>query len=645
MQNHKNVSQLSLASVVMTLGLVYGDIGTSPLYVLKAIVGDEAITEELIFGGLSCIFWTLSTITSFKYVYLTLQADNRGEGGILSLYALVRRKWKWLIFPAILGAASLLADGIITPAISVSAAIEGLRVLSPDVPTIPLVLIILVLLFSFQKVGTKILGSSFGIGMLVWFSMLSILGCVTLLEYPRILLSINPLYGYNLLVNHPQGFWLLGAVFLCTTGAEAVYSDLGHCGKSNIRISWMFVKIALVLNYLGQGAWLMLHAGEKLDGRNPFFEIMPAWFLVPGIIISTVATIIASQALISGSFTIASEAVALNLLPKLKIKYPTDIKGQCYVPLINYFLLIGCISVVLYFKESSNMEAAYGLAIVQTMLMTTILLTYYLLMRRTPAFLIWIFTAFFLFVEGALLVANASKFTHGGWFAISIGLLLFTIMWIWNRGFLLRKDFVEYVSIKNYLDVLVDLSKDETVPKYSTNLVYLTGADSPHFIESRIIYSILRKKPKRADIYWFLHVGFVDDPYTMEYKVKTFVPGKVFRIDFQLGFRVEPKLNFLFRKAVEDLVANNEVDILSRYPSLRSNNIPGDFGFVIMRNFLSYDNDLPWRTRNLMQAYFLIRNMGVTAEKSFGIDNNLIHIEDIPLLISGVKNYDLVRVG
>ncbi len=573
--NHKNVSA---AGALITLGIIFGDIGTSPLYVLKAIVGENNIIDpETILGGLSCIFWTLTLQTTIKYVILTLQADNKGEGGIFALYALVKKaKIKWLMYPAVIGGSTLLADGIITPPISVASAIEGLRVVNPDIQTIPIIIAILVALFTIQQFGTKFIGKFFGPAMLLWFLMLTIFGAIQIGTDFAVLKAVNPYYAYKLLFGHPEGFLVLGAVFLCTTGAEALYSDLGHCGKRNIHITWVFVKIALLLNYFGQGAWLIAHAGEKLT-TNPFYSVMPEWFLPAGIAIATMATVVASQALISGSFTLINEAIRLNFWPKAKIKYPTDLKGQIYIPSINWLLLMGCILIVLYFQESSGMEAAYGLAIVLTMLMTTTLLTYYMIIKRYNKIFVGFCLVIYLTIETSFLIANLNKFSHGGWITLLIGCVLTTIMLVWFHARKIRNRYVEFVQLAEYLPVLEDLSHDLSVSKYATHLVYLTSANDRQAIESKIIYSITQKQPKRADIYWFLHVDVVDEPYRMEYKVNEFIHDDVIRIDFILGFRVAPRINLMFRKVVEDMVNRKEVDIRSRYKSLNKNNIIGDF--------------------------------------------------------------------
>lgn len=641
-----DLKKVSAAGALITLGIIFGDIGTSPLYVLKAIVGENnVINSDTILGGLSCIFWTLTLQTTIKYVILTLRADNKGEGGIFALYALVKKaKIKWLMFPAVIGGSTLLADGIITPPISVASAIEGLRTINPEIHTIPIVIAIIAVLFGIQQFGTKFIGKFFGPAMLVWFLMLSILGGLQISTNFSVIAAINPYYAYKLLFLHPEGFLVLGAVFLCTTGAEALYSDLGHCGKKNIRVTWIFVKTALILNYFGQGAWLIAQEGQKLTS-NPFYSIMPQWFIPAGIAISTVAAIVASQALISGSFTLINEAMRLNFWPKVKVNYPTDLKGQIYIPSINWLLLVGCIGIVLYFQESSGMEAAYGLAIVLTMLMTTTLLTYYMIIKRYNPIFIGLCLIVYLTIETSFLIANLHKFTHGGWITLMIGSVLITVMLAWYYARKIRNRYVEFVKLAEYLPVLEDLSRDLSVPKYATHLVYLTSANDREEIESKIIYSITQKQPKRADIYWFVHVDVVDEPYRMDYKVNEFIHDDVIRIDFILGFRVAPRINMMFRKVVEDMVNKKEVDITSRYKSLNKNNIIGDFRFVVIEKFISYENDLPFYEKLILDIYAFLKRKGLSEEKAFGLDTSSVTVETVPLIITPPKEINLKRIG
>lgn len=626
------------------MGIIFGDIGTSPLYVFKAIVADKVITPDLILGGLSAVFWTITLQTTVKYVIIVLRADNHGEGGIFSLYALIRRRRPYLILPAIIGGCALLADGMITPPISVSSAVEGLLILNPNIPTIPIVITIITTLFLIQRVGTSIVGKVFGPVMLVWFLMLGVLGLISLSSHPEVLKALNPYYAYNLLVNYPNGFWLLGAVFLCTTGAEALYSDMGHCGKKNIRISWIFVKTTLILNYFGQGAWVINSIGKEVDNINPFYAIMPQWFLIPGIVVATLATIIASQAMISGSFTLISEALRLNVWPKVRIKYPSDAKGQLYVPSVNWILWAGCIAIVLYFKESSRMEAAYGLAIVTTMMMTTILLSSYLRKIRTPKAIVLVITIVYLSIESCFLIANIVKIPHGGWMTLLVSLIFITVMWVWFKGRKIKNRLTEFVKLRDYIPILQQLSNDTSIPKYATHLVYLTSADNTMEVENKVVYSILQKQPKRADIYWFVHIHVDDQPYTMEYKVDHIASHDVIKIDFRLGFRVEQKINFYFRKVVEELMKNHEVDVTSRYASLSKLNITGDFRFVVLKRHLSYENELSVYESLIMDAYSVLDTLSLSEEKAFGLDTSSVTVEKVPMIVAPVKEFKLKRV-
>jgi KUP system potassium uptake protein len=639
----------------------------------------------LIIGGLSCIIWTLTLQTTIKYVILTLKADNRGEGGIFSLYTLVRRQKKWLVIPAMVGGAALLADGMITPPISVASAVEGLKstkffdwFLPHDkINTITdllqrqhfiedyitrviviIVIIIIGLLFFLQQFGTASIGKMFGPIMLIWFGMLAVLGVLHISDDWGILKAFNPYYAIKLLLFYPKGFWLLGAVFLCTTGAEALYSDLGHCGRANIRYTWIFVKTSLILNYLGQGAWLLHNNTGKIFAtsetikntpgailmQNPFFELMPHWFLLTGIIIAAAAAIIASQALISGSFTLISEAIRLNLWPRMKINYPSEAKGQLFIPGINTLLFTGCVGIVLYFQTASAMGAAYGLAITLCMLATTILFSNYMVSRRVKPIWIYLFLAVFLTIEISFLIANLDKFPHGGFIALIVGGALFAIMYVWYRSRKIKNRYVEFVRLEEYIPKLEELSNDTSVPKYATHLVYMTSANNPKEIEHKIIYSILSGKPKRADIFWFVHVDTLDDPYTCEYVVEHIIPNDIIRVEFRLGFRVAPRVNLMFKKVVEDLVLNKEVNVTSRYESQQRNNVVGDFQFLVLEKFLAQDNELPFFERIIMKLYFWIKEVSLSEEKGFGLQQSNVIVEKYPLIVAPVSKLKLKRI-
>ncbi len=642
MENN-TLKKLSFAGFLISIGIVFGDIGTSPLYTYTAIIGERNVTELLALGGVSCIFWTLFFQTTVKYVFITLRADNNGEGGIFSLYTLIRRYKKWLLIPALAGGSFLLADSVITPPISVSSAIEGLKPSFPNLPVIQIVLAILVLLFLIQRAGTSAIGKLFGPVMMIWFTMIGVIGIFSVAGCPSVFKALNPYYGYRLLTEYPGGFWLLGGVFLCTTGAEALYSDLGHCGRKNIQISWLYVKICLVLCYFGQAAWLLNHQGKPLGELNPFFGLVPTWFLFPCIAIATLATIIASQALISGSFTLVAEAIRLNLWPKLRVIFPSNVKGQIYIPTINWILMIACCGVTLYFKESKKMEAAFGLSVTLTMLMTTVLLSFYLFVKKIPKIWIMLLLLVFLTIELSFLVANLSKFYAGGWITLLLGVCIFTIMYVWHRGSEIKSKLQNFTELKPYVPILKELSNDTTVPKYATNLVYLTSSGSSEKIEERIIHSILYKQPKRADIYWFVHVQVMDVPHHMSYKVEIIEPEEVVWITFKLGFRVEPRINLLFRKVVEEMVQNREVNIQSRYASLEKHNITGDFRFVVLQRFLSFENELSLKDGLMLNTYFLLKKISLPDEKEFGLDYSNVTIEKSPFILNLPKECKLIR--
>ncbi|HLF50848.1 KUP/HAK/KT family potassium transporter [Flavobacterium sp.] len=650
---HQDIhSKLSLGGLLLTLGIIYGDIGTSPLYVMKAIIGENTINQELILGGLSCILWTLTLQTTLKYVIIVLNADNHGEGGIFSLYSLVKRtKIQWLIVPAIIGGSLLLAEGIITPPISVSSAVEGLLIFKPDIPTIPIVIAILFVLFSIQQFGAKIVGKFFAPTMLVWFSMLGILGILQITKNFEVLKAINPYYAYKLLTSDVSGhgFLILGAVFLCTTGAEALYSDMGHCGRKNIRVSWIFVKTTLILNYFGQGAFLLLHNGKSLaqlneHNPNPFYLIMADWFQPIGIVVATLAAIIASQALISGSFTLINEAMRLNFWPKVRINYPTDVKGQLYIPSINWLLFLGCVGIILYFKESKEMEHAYGLSIILGMMMTTTLLNFYLVMKRVKWYFIAPLITLYVTIEFSFLAANITKFYDGGYVTMFIAFMLIGVMSTWFLAKKISKSYTKMVKINDYKKVLAELSVDLSIPKYATHLVYMTNSTRSDEIEEKVMYSILQKRPKRADLYWFIHVNILSEPYKKEYKVNEIIKDDIYRIDFYLGFREATKINLMFKEVIKDMVKNGEVDITSRYESLSKNHIIGDFKFVLSEKFLSNDSDLTFFEKIVMNTYFTMKKFSLSEEKGFGLDSSSVKIEKFPMVLHAPEKISLTRI-
>lgn len=642
--NQSTKHKISVVTLLVALGIIYGDIGTSPLYVMKAIIGDKPINELLVYGGVSCVFWTLTFQTTLKYIILTLSADNHGEGGVFSLYALVKRFGKGkLVIPTILGATTLLADGIITPPISVASAVEGLGDVIPNIPTIPIVVVIISLLFIFQRFGTQKVGTIFGPAMFVWFTMLLVLGVSQIIHHPGIIKALNPIFGYELLTQYPKGFWLLGAIFLCTTGAEALYSDLGHCGKENIRLTWIFVKISLVVNYLGQSAWLMSQGKQYLEGRNPFYAIMPQWFLIPGVIIATLATIIASQALISGSFTLINEAISLNFWPRVTLKNPTNLKGQIYIPSINNILWFGCILMILYFKNSTNMEAAYGFSITVAMMMTTFLLAYFLIyIRKVRLSLVSLILIIFSIIEVSFFIANVSKIKER-WMFLFFELFIFMIMYVWYYSRKINNTFIKFINLKEQTTLLNELSEDDSIPKYATHLIYLSKADKTYEIEEKIIKSIFAKKPKRADVYWFLHINRTNDPFALNYEVVELLDDKVIKVVLNVGFRIQPKVELYFKKIVQELVERKELNLHIRPDgSTKYNNEP-DFKFVIIEKFISVENEFAFKEGWLMNTYFWLKKLSLSDEKAFGLDKSDVKIEKYPMVYSPTLNVPLHR--
>lgn len=635
MVKHIDLSKLSIAGVFISLGIIFGDIGTSPLYVFKAVIGSRIVSEELILGGISCIFWTLFLITSFKYVLLALTADNHGEGGIFALYGLVKEyKFEWTLIAAFLGCSALIADGFITPPISILSAVEGLNVIYPKLPTLPIGITILVLLFSFQRFGTDIVGKTFGPVMFVWFSVIALLGIHQILLHPEIFKALNPYYGIQLLFKYPGGFWILGAVFLCTTGAEALYADLGHCGKLNIRFSWTFVWICLVLNYFGQGAWLLEKSGATLEDVSIFYAIVPKSILPFIIALATIATIIASQALISGCFTLINEAIKLRLWINHRVTFPSSHKGQIYISSVNWFLFSGCMLVVLAFKKSYNMEAAYGLTIIINMLMTSALLLLVFRTRNVSKIIIVIMGILFFVTEIAFFVSNLKKFFYGGWFTLLVCISIFLLLYFFHRARRLRSVKYQLVNLEDYVAMFNDLINDTTVPKAATNLVFMTKrSNSESLVDSNIIYSLFQQNPKRADVYWVIHVEILDYPHEHQksYEVSTIIPEKLFLVNLRFGFKVKHNVHRLFKRIVEEMTENKEVDSLSRYESMRKHNIPADFKYVFVKPIISADNDLKPLNKFSIAVYDSLDKIAYPLYMDFGLDTVNVVTEIVPI--------------
>ena len=642
-------SRLTFLGVIITIGIIFGDIGTSVLYVMKSFVhsSDAMMSENLVLGFVSLIFWVMTLQTTTKYVLIALKADNNGEGGVFSLFALIKNRTKrGVVLLAMIGGATLLADGIITPAITVTSAVEGLHDIIPAINTndvIILVLIIFIFIFSFQRFGTKKIGSLFGPIMSLWFLSLFFWGVKSIGTRPEILKAINPKYALNLLITYPGVFVLLGAVFLCVSGAEDLYVDLGHCGRKNVRMAWFAVKVCLLANYFGQAAYLL--STNYSSEKNPFFAIVPESFVVFQVILATLAAIIASQSLITGSFTLISEAIKLNLFPKLIIKYPTELKGQVYVSAVNIILFICSSCVVIFFRTSSNMEAAYGLSISITMFVTTLLLSIYLYKVKSKKLFAVIFLIFFGIEELFFLYANSLKFVNGGYITVFIALLIFIIMFIWYRGTEIKERESQYLTVKNYTKQLLQLSMDKSVPKYATNLVYLTGAKREEDVDYAVLYSILNKQPKRANVYFFVHINVIDKPYKREYKVTKFSDKKILKITFNLGFREHQRVNMFMHQVIDDLLMNKELELQPTKYNLRGKaETVGDFRFVLIEEVLGNSNGLSSFDNFIMGLRLKLKKITVTPEKWFGLDTSVITKEAVPLNVVQTKVKKLTRI-
>ena len=644
-----NAHKVTFAGILITIGIVFGDIGTSPLYVFQAITGQgKNIDPALVLGGLSAVIWTLILLATIKYIYFALNADNRGEGGIFALYALLKeKKVKWIIIPALIGCATLMADGFITPAISISSAVEGINNIYPDLKTLPIVCGIIFVLFAVQQFGTAVIGKAFGPVMIVWFGLLAYLGFVNLQSNPEVLKAFNPYYAYNLIVNVDGGFWVLGAVFLCTTGAEALYSDLGHCGKQNIRISWALMSSILVLNYLGQAA-LCLSPNFKLDkGQTIFYKMVDSVShdLLPWAIgIATAATIIASQALITGVFTLMNEAIKLKLWTNLRIKYPTDHQGQIYIPFINWFLMCGCLLVVFLFQKSTDMEATYGLAITIDMVMTSVLLMYLLILKRPKSklFYIGIFIIFFA-IEGTFLLSNLGKIIEGAWFTLLLAFGFFMMLFLYYRARLLRKSITEYVPMSKVIPLINKVREDDKIPYIATNLVYPTRSDTCEKLDSTVFYSLFRKKPRKAGIIWFLHLDIKNEPWGVNYSVNEIIDKHCYFISLHLGFKEEHRIEYMIHKIQKRMVDKGEISNSSVFECVKDEFPKPDFKFIVLNSRVATDNKLTAFQIMSVKVYRFIKSIGLKPAEDFGLDKTNVLVEFVPVSITKRFNKKMVE--
>ena len=638
---------------LVTIGIVYGDIGTSPLYVMKSIVegngGISQVSESFIIGSLSLVIWTVTLLTTIKYVLIAMKADNHGEGGIFSLYSLVRNYGKWLIFPAMLGGAALLADGVLTPAVTVTTAVEGLRSIEVmnrflgegQWKVVVITLLIIFALFSVQHAGTSRIGRAFGPCMLLWFSFLGVTGVLMVLQYPAVLKAFNPVYALQVLLSpyNKAGFMILGSVFLATTGAEALYSDMGHVGRENVYFSWPFVKACLVLNYLGQGAWIITNmtntALHGIQDLNPFFLMLPEMMRPVAVVLSAMAAVIASQALITGSYTLVSEAILLDLLPHLEIRYPSDTKGQIYIGTVNSILWIGCSLVVLYFRSGHKIESAYGLAITLTMLMTTVLIFAYLRKVKQRRILPWVVLVVFGMIELVFFVSSLGKFLHGGYFTALLTLVILVLMVVWYRGTQVEQKHRTNLKLRDHISTLERLHRDGTVPLLADNLVYLDNGRDVEYIDRDILYSILDKTPKRAKAYWFVSVNVLDIPDEMSYQVETYETDFIFRIRLNLGFKNSPKVNEYLRQIVRDLQNSGELPPQDKKYSIYGESTVGSFRFCIIHKSVPTRMELlSALDEAILNLKYRVRRMAGSKARWYGLDNSSLVVETVPLIVT-----------
>ena len=649
MDKKKERVPLSFGMFLVTIGIVYGDIGTSPMYVMKSIVADNGglpgVSTEFIVGGLSLVIWSITLLTTVKYVLIAMKADNNGEGGIFSLYSLVRKCGKWLIFPAMLGGSALLADGVLTPAVTVTTAVEGLRSIpmvdrllgAGQGQVILITLLIISGLFSIQHAGTSKIGKAFGPVMLIWFSFLGVTGLLHIFENPVVLSAFNPVHAVRILFSpaNKRGFMILGSVFLAATGAEALYSDMGHVGREHIYRSWPFVKICLILNYLGQGAWVLSNRGDNvlalIEDMNPFFLMLPQSLRPVAVLLGALAAIIASQALITGSYTLVSEAIRLDLMPHMLIRYPSDTKGQLYIGTVNTALWIGCSLVVLYFRSGTRMESAYGLAITVTMLMTTLLLAVYLMkVRKKPVLAVFVLVVFGA-IESVFFFSSLAKFAHGGYVAVIMAMLLFGIMVIWHKGTELEQKYSVRLKVRDYLSNLAALRNDEKTPPCADNLVYIDKSDDPETLDRDILYSILDRDPKRAAAYWFFSIHLMDEPDVVRYKLETFGTDYIFRVRLELGFKNDQFLNAYLRPIVSDLLASGELPKQEKRFSIYGPSDVGTFKFGFIRRSVASGTELTRFEEFILTAKYRIREMIGSQIHWYGLDTSPLIIESVPL--------------
>ncbi|WP_420868069.1 KUP/HAK/KT family potassium transporter [Bifidobacterium simiarum] len=657
--------RVTLAMAIVALGVVYGDIGTSPLYMAQSFVsgqgGIQYADRQSVLGLLSLLFWSVTLITTVKYVLIAMRIDNKGEGGIFALYSMVRRYGKWLAYPAMIGGAAFLADSVLTPAVSISSAVEGLQTIPQLEPifdandnlTLMITVCIIVVLFAIQSRGTESIGKVFGIVVMIWFSFLAVVGVANLGTDWTVFAALNPWYGIDFLLFDPgnkAGLAVMGTVFLATTGAEALYSDMGHVGRGNIYATWPFIKIALILNYFGQGAWILRNQhNESLYGiksLNPFFQMMTPSLRSVAVVLSVAAGVIASQALITGAFTMVSEATGLNWMPHLQVRYPARTRGQLYIPAVNIVLCAATLSVLAMFKDSEHITAAYGLALTITMITTTILLAAYIWCAWKRRVFAIVFAILFLAIQTLFFIASMSKFLHGGWFTMLLTLAILGIMVTWDQGTKVERSQRRHMWPKEFLPALDALHRDFKIPYYADNLVYLTSDPELRRLDTDIFYSIFANHPKRARAWWAVSVQVTDDPFTREYSVENFGTSFLFRVRIRLGFKVSQNVATYLHQIMHDLINDGTLPRQTViYPKVDEDPEIGTIQYVLVHKALMPESKITSRGATSLRVKYAIRHLAGNPVKWFGLSAYNPVVEVQPLFVSTNKVPALKRVA
>lgn len=656
--------KVTLAMSIVALGVVYGDIGTSPLYTMQTFLAGQGgvahADETAVIGMLSLVFWTMTLITTIEYVLICMRVDNKGEGGIFALYSLLRRYGGWLIVPAMIGGAAFLADSVLTPAMSISSAVEGLQTLpalqsvfsaNPNL-TLVITIAIIVAVFAVQSRGTERIGKVFGTTVLIWFVFIAVTGGISMAHNLEVLRALNPVYGVEFLVSgdNRAGLALMGTVFLSITGAEALYSDMGHVGRGNIYATWPFINLALVLSYFGQGAWIIRTIENPVFVReggapNPFFAMMSPELRYVAVVLSVVAGVIASQALISGAFTIVSEATRLNWMPHLQVRYPARTRGQLYIPTVNCVLCVATVAVLLIFRNSEHIAAAYGLALTVTMVMTSILVTVYLWHRRMHVAAV-VFAVVFPTIMLLFFVASMAKFMHGGWFTALLTLAILTVMVTWNEGTKLERAQRRHMQLDDCLPVLQRLHDDATIPYYSDNIVYLTSDQDMKRMDTDVFFSIFANHPKRAHAWWIVSVETTDDPFTREYTVEDYGTDYLFRVRIRLGFKVSQSIPAYLHQIMHDLLRGGDLpQQTTRYPKVDADPEIGPITYVLIHKALMPESKVSAKGAWALRIKYAIRHVAGSPVKWFGLAPYNPVTEVQPLFLSTVRPPRLKRVG